>query len=124
MLAMPALKGADLRDVSFAYEPGKPVLQQLNCAWNPDRWWPWWVHRGRENHPLLFLLRFNQAQQGELLLDGVDLRDLRAAGRRRCLVPQQSALFSGTVAEAIRFGRTPATPRCEGPLNWRMPPVY
>ena len=54
------------------------------------------------------LLRFNQAQQGELLLDGVDLRDLRAAELRRsiALVPQQSALFSGTVAEAIRFGRS------------------
>jgi len=53
------------------------------------------------------LLRFNEAQQGKLLLDGMDLADLRACELRRAvaLVPQQTTLFSGTVAEAIRFGR-------------------
>ena len=107
---MPALKGAlDLRDVSFAYEPGKPVLQQLNLRVEPGQVVALVGPSGAGKTTLFsLLLRFNQAQQGELLLDGVDLRDLRAAELRRsiALVPQQSALFSGTVAEAIRFGRT------------------
>ncbi|HYP03525.1 MAG TPA: ATP-binding cassette domain-containing protein, partial [Cyanobium sp.] len=46
-----------------------------------------------------------------VLLDGQDLADLRARELRRAvaLVPQQSSVFSGTVAEAIAFGR-PAGP--------------
>jgi ATP-binding cassette subfamily B protein len=53
------------------------------------------------------LLRFNTAQSGRVLLDGQDLADLRARDLRRAvaLVPQQSSVFSGTVAEAIAFGR-------------------
>ena len=53
------------------------------------------------------LLRFNAAQRGRVLLDGQDLARLRSGDLRRAvaLVPQQSSVFSGTVAEAIRFGR-------------------
>jgi ATP-binding cassette subfamily B protein len=53
------------------------------------------------------LLRFNTAQAGRVLLDGQNLADLRARELRRAvaLVPQQSSVFSGTVAEAIAFGR-------------------
>jgi ATP-binding cassette subfamily B protein len=53
------------------------------------------------------LLRFNSPQRGRVLLDGQDLADLRARELRRsiALVPQQSPVFSGTIADAIRFGR-------------------
>jgi ATP-binding cassette subfamily B protein len=54
------------------------------------------------------LLRFNTAQAGRVMLDGHDLAQLKARELRRAiaLVPQQSAVFSGTVAEAIAFGRS------------------
>jgi len=57
------------------------------------------------------LLRFNTAQEGQVLLDGQNLADLRARELRQAvaLVPQQSSVFSGTVAEAIAFGR-PTSP--------------
>jgi ATP-binding cassette subfamily B protein len=57
------------------------------------------------------LLRFYTAQSGRVLLDGHNLADLRARDLRQALalVPQQSSVFSGTVAEAIAFGR-PASP--------------
>jgi ATP-binding cassette subfamily B protein len=57
------------------------------------------------------LLRFNTPQRGRVLLDGQDLADLQARELRRtiALVPQQSAVFSGTIADAIGFGRQ-ATP--------------
>ena len=53
------------------------------------------------------LLRFNTVQQGRILLDGHDLSRLRARDLRRqvALVPQRTTVFSGSVAEAIRFGR-------------------
>ena len=46
-------------------------------------------------------------QQGRILLDGHDLSRLRARDLRRqvALVPQRTTVFSGSVAEAIRFGR-------------------
>ena len=94
---MPALNGAlTLRDVSFAYEPGKPVLQQLNLRVDPGQVVALVGPSGAGKTTLFsLLLRFNQAQQGELLLDGVDLRDLRAAELRRsiALVPQQLSLI-------------------------------
>ena len=54
------------------------------------------------------LLRFNICQQGTILLDGLDLSRLRARELRQqvALVPQRTTVFSGTVAEAIRFGRS------------------
>jgi ATP-binding cassette subfamily B protein len=57
------------------------------------------------------LLRFNIAQSGQVLLDQQNLVELRARDLRQAiaLVPQQSSVFSGTVAEAIAFGR-PASP--------------
>ena len=53
------------------------------------------------------LLRFNTCQRGRILLDGLDLSELRARELRRqvALVPQRTTVFSGTVLEAIRFGR-------------------
>ena len=53
------------------------------------------------------LLRFNTVQQGRILLDGHDLSQLRARDLRRqvALVPQRTTVFSGSIAEAIRFGR-------------------
>lgn len=56
-------------------------------------------------------IRFIDPVEGRVLLDGVDLRDLRQNDlrQRMGIVPQESFLFSGTVADNIAFGRDGAT---------------
>jgi ATP-binding cassette subfamily B protein len=107
--ALAQLGGAlELRDVSFGYSPSQPVLKQLNLLVAPGQVVALVGPSGAGKSTLFsLLLRFNAPQQGQVLLDGLDLQDLRSAELRRAvaLVPQQTTLFSGTVAEAIRFGR-------------------
>src|SRR5439155_15717168 len=55
--------------------------------------------------------RFYDPQRGRLLVDGVDVRELKMRGLRSQLgiVPQEGFLFSGTVRETIAFGRPDAS---------------
>lgn len=98
-----------LEQVSFGYDPAQPVLHDLNLAIAPDQVVALVGPSGAGKSTLFsLLLRFNTAQRGRVLLDGHDLADLQARELRRtvALVPQRSNVFSGTVAEAIAFGRT------------------
>ena len=97
-----------LERVNFGYEAGQPVLRQLSLQVKPGQVVALVGPSGAGKSTLFsLLLRFNTAQSGRVLLDGRDLSDLRASELRKAiaLVPQQSAVFSGTVAEAIAFGR-------------------
>ncbi|MBD2423885.1 ABC transporter ATP-binding protein [Cyanobium sp. FACHB-13342] len=104
-----AVRGAlVLEQVRFGYSPAQPVLHDLNLTIAPGQVVALVGPSGAGKSTLFsLLLRFNTAQQGRVLLDGHDLADLRARDLRRAvaLVPQQSSVFSGTVAEAIAFGR-------------------
>ena len=98
----------ELRDVQFGYASDQPVLEGLNLTVAPGEVLALVGPSGAGKSTLFsLLLRFNTAQQGQVLLDGQDLALLRARDLRRAvaLVPQQSSVFSGTVAEAIAFGR-------------------
>jgi ATP-binding cassette subfamily B protein len=100
-----------LEQVSFSYEAEQPVLRNISLRVKPGQVVALVGPSGAGKSTLFsLLLRFNTAQSGHVLLDGRDLADLRASELRKAvaLVPQQSAVFSGTVAEAIAFGR-PAT---------------
>jgi ATP-binding cassette subfamily B protein len=61
---------------------------------------------------LRLLLRFYDPQAGRILLDGIDIRDLRLRDLRSQLavVPQEPAIFSESVSENIRYGRPDASP--------------
>lgn len=98
----------ELQDVSFGYDPQHPVLRELQLRIRPGQVVALVGPSGAGKSTLFsLLLRFNVAQQGRVLLDGQDLADLRARELRSAvaLVPQQSSIFSGSVAEAIAFGR-------------------
>ncbi|MBM5792125.1 MAG: ABC transporter ATP-binding protein [Cyanobacteria bacterium M_surface_10_m1_298] len=97
-----------LEQVSFGYDPKQPVLRNLSLQVKPGQVVALVGPSGAGKSTLFsLLLRFNTAQGGKVLLDGRNLADLKAAELRKAvaLVPQQSAVFSGTVAEAIAFGR-------------------
>jgi ATP-binding cassette subfamily B protein len=98
----------ELREVTFGYAPDQPVLRGLDLTVAAGQVVALVGPSGAGKSTLFsLLLRFNTAQQGQVLLDGHDLAGLRAHELRRAvaLVPQQSSVFSGTVAEAIAFGR-------------------
>ena len=97
-----------LEQVSFGYDPQQPVLKNLSLQVKPGQVVALVGPSGAGKSTLFsLLLRFNTAQGCQVLLDGRNLADLKAAELRTAvaLVPQQSAVFSGTVAEAIAFGR-------------------
>jgi len=97
-----------LEALSFSYLPGQPVLDQLNLNVSAGSVLALVGPSGAGKSTLFsLLLRFNTAQQGRILLDGVDLSCMRARDLRQrvAVVPQRTTVFSGTVAEAIRFGR-------------------
>jgi len=100
--------GLVLEQVRFGYDPAQPVLHDLSLTIAPGQVVALVGPSGAGKSTLFsLLLRFNTAQQGRVLLDGHDLANLRARDLRQAvaLVPQQSSVFSGTVAEAIAFGR-------------------
>jgi ATP-binding cassette subfamily B protein len=108
-IALGNLRGdLDLQGVCFGYEPAQPVLQDLNLEVKAGQVLALVGPSGAGKSTLFsLLLRFNTAQQGRILLDGNDLSALRARDLRRqvALVPQRTTVFSGSIAEAIRFGR-------------------
>ena len=102
----------ELRDVHFAYEPGQPVLAGAS-AHIPAGTRVGLVGRTGAGKTTLvnMLTRFHDPTQGAVLLDGVDLRDLKLADLRRqfAIVLQEPILFSTTIAENIAYGRPDAT---------------
>ena len=98
-----------MEGVRFSYDPAKPVLKDIDLWVRPGEVLALVGPSGAGKSTLFsLLLRFNTAQAGRVLLDGQNLADLRARELRQAvaLVPQQSSVFSGTVAEAIAFGRS------------------
>ncbi|QDY76633.1 ABC transporter ATP-binding protein [Streptomyces qinzhouensis] len=98
----------ELRDVEFRY-PGaeEPVLRGVSLAARPGETTAIIGSTGSGKSTLLGLVpRLSDATGGEVLVDGVDVRELDPALLTRTvgLVPQKPYLFSGTVATNLRYG--------------------
>jgi ATP-binding cassette, subfamily B, bacterial len=102
--------------VTFNYSTGRnTVLEDFSLAIPAGETLAIVGHTGAGKSSLIkLLMRFYEFQGGRLLIDGRDIRTFDLAGYRRQLglVPQAPFLFSGTVADNIRFGR-PGTGEAE-----------
>ena len=97
-----------LNQVNFAYGEGGTVLHNINLSINAGQVVALVGPSGAGKSTLFsLLLRFNTAQSGTIALDGNDLSQVKARELRQqmALVPQRTTVFSGSIAEAIRFGR-------------------
>ena len=103
----------EFRDVTFGYPGGEhPVLQGLNFELRPGQTTAIIGGTGSGKTTLLDLIpRFFDVSEGRLLVDGVDVRrqPLERLWGAIGLVPQRAYLFSGTVADNLRFGNEHAT---------------
>jgi len=101
----------EFRDVSLDYPSGR-ALDQIHLR-IPSGWTVAVVgHTGSGKSTLVNLVpRLMDPTAGAVLLDGIDLRDLDPADLRRHIgfVPQETFLFSSTIAENIAFGVASAT---------------
>jgi len=106
--------GIDFDAVRFAYpsRPGQPVLDGLSLSVAPGENVALVGPSGAGKTTIFQLLqRFYDIDGGRLRIDGVDVRELRLSDLRGriAVVPQEPVIFSGTVLENIRYGRTDAT---------------
>jgi ABC-type multidrug transport system fused ATPase/permease subunit len=109
---VPALSGRiEFRDLTFRYNAQQIVLDGFNLVIPAGQTLAIVGHTGAGKTTLGKLIgRFYEFQGGELLVDGQDIRtfDLPAYRRHLGVVPQVPFLFSGTVAENIRYARPEA----------------
>ncbi len=99
------------RNMDFAYREGEPVLSGFSLDIPAGQKVAVVGHTGAGKSSLVkLIMRFYEFQGGELLIDGRDIRrfDLAQYRRQPGLVPQSPFLFSGTVADNIRYGRPDA----------------
>jgi ATP-binding cassette subfamily B protein/subfamily B ATP-binding cassette protein MsbA len=110
---MPPIEGTvDFVGVSFSYEDGRPVLQDINLHAAPGERIALVGETGAGKSTIIRLLaRFFDVTGGAILIDGHDVRHVTLASLRSQLgiVLQETFLFGGTIADNIRYGRLDAT---------------
>lgn len=103
--------GFEFRDVRFSYQPSEIVLPDFSLTIPPGESIALVGHTGSGKTSIVRLVaRFYEFQEGQLLVDGRDIRAFNLSSYRRQIgiVPQSPFLFSGTVGENIRYGRPDA----------------
>ena len=108
-IELPPVQGwIELRDVCFHYDPGKEVLLGINMTVAPGETVALVGPTGAGKTSIANLVaRFYDASAGAVSIDGYDVRrvTLGSLHGQMGLVPQDPFLFSGTIADNIRFGQ-------------------
>ncbi|KUO96653.1 ABC transporter ATP-binding protein [Ferroacidibacillus organovorans] len=102
----------ELRDVSFSYEPNRPVLSHLSLCAKPGEMIALVGPSGAGKTTVSSLVaRLYDPVAGAVYIDGVDLRDLSLASLANTIgvVTQETYLFHATIAENLRFAKPDAT---------------
>jgi ATP-binding cassette subfamily B protein len=102
----------EFNDVDFEYVPGIPVLKAINLKVEPGQTIALVGPTGAGKTTIVNLLtRFYDIKDGNIKIDGIDIRKIKKDDLRKQLgiVLQDVFLFSGTVMDNIRYGRLEAT---------------
>ncbi len=110
---VPTLKGhIHFDDIHFRYVDNEPILTHFNLVIQPGETLAFVGHTGAGKSSIAKLIaRFYEYQQGRLLIDGQDIRtfDLSQYRKQLGIVSQVPFLFSGTVADNIRYAAPDVT---------------
>lgn len=103
----------EFKEVSFRY-PGadQPALKNITFSVKPGELTAIIGGTGSGKSTLINLItRFYDVESGSVLVDGIDVREMSQKVLRAKIgfVPQKTVLFSGTIAENIKYGKTDAT---------------
>lgn len=103
----------DFKDVTFSY-PGadQPAISNITFSARPGETTAIIGGTGSGKSTLINLIpRFYDATSGKILVDGVDVREMSQESLRSKIgfVPQNTVLFTGTIAENIKYGKDNAT---------------
>ncbi|BCK82048.1 ABC transporter [Vescimonas coprocola] len=98
--------------VTFGYDPDKAVLHDISLFAEPGQKIAFVGSTGAGKTTITNLInRFYDIQQGTITYDGIDVREIRKNSLRKSLgiVLQDTHLFTGTIADNIRYGKLDAT---------------
>lgn len=98
--------------VTFGYKPGQTILDNISLFAKPGQKIAFVGSTGAGKTTIINLVnRFYEIDSGTITYDGIDVRDIKKDDLRRSLsmVIQDTHLFTGTIADNIRYGRLKAT---------------
>ena len=102
----------EFNHVSFGYDPHNPVLKDINLQIEPYQTVALVGRSGSGKSTLAKLLfRYFEPNQGQITIDGIDLRDLDVARYRRrlAIVHQEVDIFNGTLLDNLTYGNPEAS---------------
>ncbi|EFA69849.1 ABC transporter ATP-binding protein [Cylindrospermopsis raciborskii S07] len=108
-MTLPSINGKiEYRGVSFAYKPGELVLNHVSLFISPGESIALVGASGAGKTTFVNLLpRFYDPKSGNIFIDDVNIRDVTLNSLRKQIgiVPQETIMFSGTIAQNIAFGQ-------------------